>query len=281
MSVLAILIDTWRELVYRKAIPVYFGIITLAHLFILIALQTDVVDGMVSSVKVMGLQGSTGELRIEDLVSGAQLAIAYVLFPLGILMSLFATASLVPRMLEKGSVDLLLSKPISRPVLFASRYLAALVVASSSLIYLVTGILVILGFKTGVWNGGFFLAGIMMSIYFASLLGYAALAGVLSRSTSVAIMVTAVLFFLGLIVRFPHESTDWPMLITSRAWRFAALGLVETLFHALPRTEDFRVLVNDLTLGRQVTILGPVLNSLLAGGGALGLAMLYFSKKDF
>jgi len=67
--------------------------------------------------------GGLGGLTAEDFVRYVQLGAAFTLFPLAILMSIFATASLVPRMLQKGAIDLLLSKPIGRPALFASRYL--------------------------------------------------------------------------------------------------------------------------------------------------------------
>ncbi|MFQ5877560.1 MAG: ABC transporter permease subunit [Acidobacteriota bacterium] len=282
MKVLAIVVETCRELVHRRALPVYFGIITLTHLFFLLALQTDVADGMIASLRVMGLQGRTSAgIRVEEFVGGLQLAIAFVLFPLGILMSVFATASLVPRMLERGSIDLLLSKPVPRALLFASRCLGALLAAGSSLVYLVGGLGVILGVKTGVWNGGFFLAGLLMALYFACLLGFLALSGVVSRSTSVAVMVTALLFLAGLVVRAPHEGTRWPLLITSRAWRFAARSVVETLYHVLPRTYDFGQMVTGLTLGREVVIWEPALSSALAGAGALAAATLYFARKDF
>jgi ABC-type transport system involved in multi-copper enzyme maturation permease subunit len=179
----AIVLDTFKELVHRRTLPVFFGIVTLTHVFFLLALQTDVAEGVIASVKVMGMQGRTsGAIPVDQFVGWTQLGIAFALYPLGILLSVFATASLVPRMLEKGTIDLLLSKPVSRPVLFASRYLGALLVAAANLLYLVLGIGIILGLKTGFWNFGFLLSGLMMSIYFGCLLGFLTLTGVLMRS---------------------------------------------------------------------------------------------------
>ena len=297
MRVLAILIDTGRELIYRKTILVYFGVVTLVLLSFALLLRTDVVDGAIASMSVAGLEASSsrgafrlGEggaetglagLSAQDFVRYVQLGAAFTLYPLAILMSIFATASLVPRMLEKGAIDLLLSKPIGRPALFASRYLGALLVATANLLYLTCGLGAILALKTGVWNGGFVLSGLVMSLYFACLLAFVVLAGVLLRSTTVSVMLTAVVFFTSLIVRLPHGNPDWPLLISGRIARFVMVGIVETLFHALPRTYDFVQAAVALIRHEGGLQWGAVFGSALSGAGALGLAIIYFSRRDY
>ncbi len=282
MKIGAIVLDTFQELLHRRTLPVFFGIITLTHLFFLLALQTDVAEGVIASVKVMGVQGRTsGAIPVDQFVGWMQLAIAFALYPLGIMLSVFATASVVPRMLEKGAIDLLLSKPVSRPVLFASRYLGAFLVAAANLLYLVLGIGIILGLKTGFWNGGFLLSGLMMSIYFGCLLGFLVLTGVLMRSTSIGVMITALIFVASLGISAPHENPEWMQLITSPFWRFAVQSSVEALYHGLPRTYDFGQMVAGLTMGTDVPIWGPALNSALSGLAALAVATFYFTRKDF
>ena len=78
-----------------------------------------------------------GELDAGSFVRWAQMAVAFVLYPIGVLLSLFATASLVPRMIQKGAIDLLLSKPMTRTWIFVARYLGALLVGGGVLFYLV------------------------------------------------------------------------------------------------------------------------------------------------
>ena len=56
-KVLAIVLDTGRELAYRKTLLFYFGIVTLTHLFFLLALQTDVANGVITSIRLFGLEG--------------------------------------------------------------------------------------------------------------------------------------------------------------------------------------------------------------------------------
>ncbi len=282
MKVAAIILDTFRELMHRKTLPIFFGIITLTHLFFLLALHTDVAEGTIASLRVMGMQGSTGTpIPVDRFVSGLQAGIAFVLYPLGILLAVFATASLVPRMLEKGSIDLLLSKPVSRPVLFASRTLGAFLVASAHLLYLALGIGMILGLKTGIWNGGFLLSGLMVSIYFGSLLGFLVLVGVLLRSTSIGVMVTALIFIVSLAMHGAHQDMRWIQVLSTPLWRGSVRTLVEVLYHALPRTYDFARMAGALTMGTEAPIWAPLLNSALSGAVALAAATLYFSRKDF
>jgi len=297
VKVAAILLDTGRELLYRKTLIVYFGIVTLVLLFFILALQTDVSNGVIASLSVAGLKGNAspnafrlendapgpgmGGLTAETFVRYVQVGTAFALYPLAILLSVFATASLVPRMLEKGTIDLLLSKPITRPALFLSRYAGGLLAASLNLLYLTLGLAAILGWKTGVWNGGLVLSGLLMSLYFACLLAFTVLAGVLLRSTTVSIMITAALFFVSLIVRLPHANRDWPLLITSRASRFLAQAVVETLYHVLPRSYEFVQSAIGLIRHEGSVAWGAVLGSAGSGAVALALAVVYFSRKDY
>ena len=297
MRFAAILLDTGRELLYRRTILVYFGIVTLVLLFFALALRTDVADGVIASLSVAGMQGSTsphgfrlgddavgegmGGLTAETFVRYVQLGVAFLLFPLAILMSVFATASLVPRMLEKGAIDLLLSKPITRPALLLSRYAGGLLTASLNLLYLTCGLAAILALKTGVWNGGFVLSGLLMSLFFACLLAFMVLVGVLLRSTTVSIMITAILFFVSLVVRLPHANRDWPLFITSHAARLLAQATVETLYHALPQSYDFVRSAVALIRQEGGVAWGAVLGSAASGVVALGVAVVYFSRKDY
>ncbi|HEU4403042.1 MAG TPA: ABC transporter permease subunit, partial [Candidatus Polarisedimenticolia bacterium] len=292
----AILIDTARELVDRKILVVFFGIVTLTLLLFALALQTDVAGGAITSLKVFGMggrsspegfrfgteePGTVGGLQAETMVRGVQLVVAFVLYPLGILLSLFATAGLVPRLLERGTIDLLLSKPMSRPALFVARYLGGLLVAALNLVYLVVGLGAILALKTGVWNGGFVLSALLMTLYFGCLLGFLVLVGVLSRSTTVSIMVVALVYVASVAVRPMHENRDWPLLITGHASRFVTQALVETTYHLLPRTYDFGRMLTVLILRDGDFTWGPILWSAVSGAGALALATAWFSRRDF
>jgi ABC-2 type transport system permease protein len=295
MKVGAILLDTARELAYRKTLIVYFGIVSLTLLVLLLALQTDVADGVITGISLFGLEGQASPhgfgfgngqaqpmgMDPEKLVQAIQIGMTWTLYPIGVMLAVFATASLIPHMLEKGTIDLLLSKPVSRPVLFGSRYLGALLVAGANLFYFVGGVGVILAFKTGVWNGGFFLAGLLMTVYFGALLAFLVLVGTLLRSTTIGIMAAAAVYFVSLIIAFPHANADWPSLLSSRIARFSTQAAVEVLYHALPRTYELGSMVTSLVLDKPIVSWMPVFWTVLSGAGALALAIFHFKRTDF
>lgn len=291
----ALVYDACRELFYRRTLLFYFGIVTVTHLFLLLAMQTDAADGVITSIKVFGMQasGGGGEYRLDNsnpgvmaldaatVARGIESTVAWMLYPMGVILGLFATASLVPRMLEKGSIDLLLSKPVSRPAILIGRFLGAYLVAAANMVYLVGGVGLILGFKLGVWHWGFLFSGLMMAAYFGALLGFLVLWGVLTRSTTIGIMMTVGVYFVSLAVRAPHAYPDWANAITSQVGRFIGKSIVEVLYHALPRTWDFGMVVTNLLLHRPVESYMPLVGTMASGLGALAIAVYKFHKTDF
>jgi ABC-type transport system involved in multi-copper enzyme maturation permease subunit len=291
----ALVYDTCRELFYRRTLMFYFGIVTVTHLLLLLAMQTDAADGVITSIKVFGMQasGGGGEFRLNGgdsgvmaidaatVARGIESAVAWMLYPMGVILGLFATASLVPRLLEKGSIDLLLSKPVSRPAILVSRWLGGFLVAAANMVYLVAGVGLILGFKLGVWHWGFLFSGLMMAAYFGALLGFLVLWGVLMRSTTIGIMMTVGVYFVSLAVRAPHAYPDWANAITSRVGRLVGQTIVEVLYHLLPRTWDFGMVVTNLLLHRPVESYMPLVGTMGSGLGALAIAVFLFRRTDF
>jgi len=64
---------------------------------------------------------------------------------LGVLISILFTANMVPEMLEPGSLNLLLSKPIRRSGLFLSKFIGACAFTTLNATFLFTGLWMILG----------------------------------------------------------------------------------------------------------------------------------------
>src|SRR5437879_2889584 len=74
-------------------------------------------------------------------------------------LSIFATAHLGPRMHEKGTIAVYLSRPMRRVKLLLSRYVAGLLLATSNVLYLLGAVWLIVMWKTHVFHPRFFLAG--------------------------------------------------------------------------------------------------------------------------
>jgi ABC-type transport system involved in multi-copper enzyme maturation permease subunit len=108
----------------------------------------------------------------------------------GLLVSIGLTAFFVPNMLRKGTVDMLLVKPISRPVLLFYKYLGGLVFIFLNTAAAVGGLWLALGLRSGLWGFGPLIAIPAITFFFAILYSVSVLVGVVTRNAIVCIVVT-------------------------------------------------------------------------------------------
>src|SRR5207245_3020324 len=136
----------------------------LSSVFIIIfafAVNLDIVQGSLAGAKLFGNQvqmHGSEQISIEKLVLGFESGFSGFLYFLCTFLAIFATAHLVPRMQEKGTIDLYLSRPVSRLKLLLSRYVAGLILAGSNVFYLLGSIWLIVMWKTHVVHPRFFIA---------------------------------------------------------------------------------------------------------------------------
>ncbi len=118
-----------------------------------------------------------------------------------LLVSIVITAGFIPNMLQKGAIDLMISKPIGRSELLVYKYLGGLIFVTILMTIMVGSIYVALGLRTGFWSPKFLLIIPLMTFYFAVLYAVSTLAAALTRSTLMAILATlvawAVFFVIG------------------------------------------------------------------------------------
>ena len=121
-----------------------------------------------------------------------------------LLFSIFATAGLIPAFLEKGTVEIFLSKPISRFALFISRTIGANIGVAVNIIYFFIGIWLVIIWKFSIWNWGFLISALAVIIAFFCFFSLTALAGIITRSSGLAIMFS----FIVLITSSPLENRE-------------------------------------------------------------------------
>jgi ABC-type transport system involved in multi-copper enzyme maturation permease subunit len=112
-----------------------------------------------------------------------------------LLISIVITAFFIPNMLRKGTVDLLIVKPISRPALLLYKYVGGLLFMFLNTVVAVVGIWLVLGLRTNVWGTGFLLGIFVLTFQFALYYAVSTLFAVLSRSPIVAILMTFLFWF--------------------------------------------------------------------------------------
>lgn len=114
---------------------------------------------------------------------------------IGLIVAIVVTAPIVPQMFDPGSLNLLLSKPVSRSLLFLSKFVGgcAFILLNSG--YLIVGMWLILGVRFGVWNPKVLISIPVYLFMFAIYYTVSSLSGVLWRNAIVSIGLT-VLFWL-------------------------------------------------------------------------------------
>ncbi len=158
--------------------------------------------GLASNDPVPGMQPDD----IDEIVNNVALAImTYLVRMLGVFIAILVTASIVPRMFAAGEVDLLFSKPVSRSLLFLSKFVGGCAFALMLTTYFVTGVWLIAGLRFGIWNHNMLMAIPVFLFVFAVYYSVSAAAGVIYRSTILAIGMAILFWFVCFVVGTAHD----------------------------------------------------------------------------
>ncbi|MFL5339757.1 MAG: ABC transporter permease [Gemmataceae bacterium] len=111
-----------------------------------------------------------------------------------ILVGVIVTSSFIPNMLRKGTLDLFISKPITRVTLLIYKYVGGLSFMLMITAFTVGGVWLAIGLSTGIWSPGFLWVIPAMVFYFAILYAVSTLIAVVSRSSILAILATCVMW---------------------------------------------------------------------------------------
>jgi ABC-type transport system involved in multi-copper enzyme maturation permease subunit len=111
-----------------------------------------------------------------------------------LLVSVVISAFFIPNMLRKGTVDLLLVKPINRSTLLMYKYVGGLLFIAINTAVAIAGVWAALGVRTGIWPVGFLASIPAIVFFFAILYSVSTLFAVLTRSAIVSILMTCVIW---------------------------------------------------------------------------------------
>jgi ABC-type transport system involved in multi-copper enzyme maturation permease subunit len=182
-----------------------------------------------------------------------------------ILVSVIITAFFIPNMLRKGTVDLLLVKPIHRWALLLYKYTGGLLFILLNTAVAVCGFWLVLGLRSGIWANSFLLSIFVYTFFFAVLYSVSTLFGVLTRSPIVSILLTLFVWFVFFIVGALYQFTDKQSIVEARtgaqpeaAWIPTFRTVVKVVHFVLPRTSDLstlqsRFLLSDLLTANEVS----------------------------
>ena len=271
--VLALIADTFQEARARWLFWGLFALSTLLVLIFLFALQVDLAAGAIS---LLGVQSTVRRIySIQKFVNVSYSWVSIALYVWGTFLAIFASAGLIPGVLEAGRISLLLSKPIGRTTLLMGRYWGNLLVVALNHIYLVTSVWLILALKTNIWERRFLLA-IPVSIFiFAVLLCVVVFVGVISESAAVSVMAPVALSLISALLA-QHQIV---VKLLDSAW---ARQLWMILYWIFPKVFDLgNSMRQAILMDKQADWVTPIWTSSVFGVAVLAGAVYIFRKRDF
>ncbi|MEP6993043.1 MAG: ABC transporter permease subunit [Acidobacteriota bacterium] len=273
--------EVFREAAARWVLIAYFVLSSLFILIFALGVNLDIVNGALAGARLFGQAVETGGVEIDKIVLGFESGFSGFLYLVGTFMALFATAHLVPRLQEKGTIDLYLSRPVGRVALLLSRYAGGLLLAAANILYLIGSMWLIVVWKTRIFHPRFLLSGAVILFMVATLLAFAFLIGVVTSSTGVSLMATYAIFFFAAIL----VARDRIAAAVSAA---AAAAVVKGLYWVLPKTAELGQATVALVAGTEaperlahIDHLAVYGSTALFGAVALSLSAWIFSRKDF
>ncbi|MEG3584851.1 MAG: hypothetical protein VX351_01470 [Planctomycetota bacterium] len=198
MSLLiAMLIDTWRELTSRFL----FWIVLAISAFIVLLLTSVGFDETGISLW-WGLSHSEHDLlrrgtRNLDVVYRAffsDVLVGFWLTYAATFLGLISTASVFPDFLSGGGVDMLLAKPRRRASIFMAKFVASLLFAAVPVTLVCLGVLLSMRMALGVWEFEILSALPYVLLFYSSLFAVCVLVGTITRSALASLLLTVVIW---------------------------------------------------------------------------------------
>ena len=270
-----ILTVTWytlKEAMARKVFIFYSIISILVIVFTAVILGVTNLDSIVN-----GFAGKNAAPMMAEIVSKLEIAIITPLASLGLLLAIFASSSFIPIMLEKGNIDLLLSKPVSRTQLLWGKYFGGTFVVFINIALLIIGVWLSISIKFSIWSYTFLWSILIITFTFAVLYALIVLFGVLTKGSMFGMMFAYLIFLiLSPLLKFLHG--DVQSLITNSFWK----GVIDTLYYIIPKTSELMSnTILKLANGGGIENYEPIWTSLLFLAGMMALSSYIFIKKDF
>ena len=276
MRIFALVKGTVRELSSKAVLYVLAGISTLILVVAALAIgATSSPDGMTITFFGNPIGTPVPQETLATMARGLEATFAGGLFFGVVVFGVFGTAGIIPDALEKGTVDIYLSKPIARWQLLAGKYLGGIVVIFANIAYFIAGLWLVVGWKVGVWNMHFLLSALLMTYVFACLFAIVAFLGVLSRNMAIPI-IGAIVYML--LIANPLEGRQAGLYLLSDSGVYRSI--VDGLYYLLPQIPAMESGAMHLVAGEGTTFV-PYLQSFLSAGALLCASAWLLQRRDF
>ncbi|MBN1514545.1 MAG: ABC transporter permease subunit [Phycisphaerae bacterium] len=250
MQTWALIKDSFREAIDRKLFWVMLAISAL----IALSMAASGFDDRGMSILFGYMRWNSPDLAVTSPIHKQAVATIlghfiadHFLGWVGIGLAIIATAGTFPSLMERGTIEVIVSKPMRRWHLFLGKYLGGMVfvLVQASIFVLIT--FLVAGTRWKVWLWSYFWLIPLFVVLFSYLFCFTALFGVLTRSPLASLALTFVAWFLiwapqatyGLLQAFPPRPEFNPVV------RFT-----EAACSILPKTGDISFVAIKLTGAR-------------------------------
>jgi len=266
--------DTFQESFRNKMFLFFFLVATLIVGSIGLALNMDVVNGVMRGVTFFGGELRVPAFTVKQWVENFQTGLAMVIGTFGMFLALMATSTLFAQMLQKGSIDLLLCRPIPRWRVITARFVGGVAIMAFNAVYLFLGVWAVLGLKSGIWNNGFPLSTILAIFGFVILFSVVMAVSVTSESGPAGLLAASTMLMFSPILAAHDRITP---AFSSELYR----RVFRTLYWVLPKSAETIGAMRRLIVEQPLDINYVVGTSLAFALVCYVVTVVYFTRKDY
>jgi hypothetical protein len=161
----------------------------------------------------------------ETVVSGILAAVMdFFVGTIAVFVAILVTAPMIPQTFEAGAIDLLLSKPISRPLLFLAKFFGGCIFILLNAAFFVLGLWLIMGLRFDMWKSSLLTCIPVFLFLFFIYYSVSALAGVIWKNATVSIVITILFWALCFTVETSKEVIEQFFVTPVRVTELIATG---------------------------------------------------------
>lgn len=277
---LAIIEETFREAIAKKTLIGFFIFSTIIIVIAFFVFQSQDVRTAMQQVQETSHKGNDADMMAAvikvSVMNIFYVIISNILYFIIVCVGIFATSGLINSQMEKGAIDLLLSKPVPRWLYIVGRYAGGVLIIALEASWFILGMWVVVSTATGMWNVGFLLCAFFITLGFAGIFSIVVLVAVLSRSSALSIIIGIGLFFINGLISLGH-GIETMVATNGKSW---LTMIANILYYIFPSSTDMGSNMGNLLMGKSISW-EPVFLTVALSGVYLYLAIYAFSKKEF
>ena len=269
-----VFLDTFLESFRNKMFLFFFLVSSLIVSSIGLFLNMDVVNGVMRGAEFLGNEIRVPAFTVQRWVQTLQAGLGMLVATVGLFLALMATSTLFPQMLHKGSIDLLLCRPIARWRIATARFAGGVGIMAFNAAYLFLGVWLVLGLKSGIWTRGFPLSTFLAIFAFVVLFCIVMMVSIITESSPAGALAGYTIVIFSPVLALHERITPS---FSNELYR----QIFRSLYWTQPKTAETIGAMRRLILGQPLQLGWIVGTSLAYALVCYFVAIVYFTRKDY